>query len=158
MSQRIDGLGNRGPFPVKPQTDEYEVCSLLVRNRGYAFTSAEIADETGISESDVSDVLSQLLDEDMVKRTEDIYYLTPEQADVLKQRLESVDAAVRLFEAAPEDDAYAEAGWEDNLPSIDPNQDASEQDQAAPQPRDTREEAASLIDRLSEERDSEKRE
>lgn len=157
MPQHVNDLRNRGPFPVKPQTDEYKVLSLLVQNRDYAFTSTEIAHEAEINKSSVSETLSHLLEKELIERTEDIYYLMPERADVLKQRLDSVDAAARLFEAAPEDDAYAEDGWENSLPSIDPNQGASEQDQVAPQPRDTREEAATLIDRLSEERESEKR-
>lgn len=160
MPREVEGLRDEGPFPVKPQTDEYRVLSFLVQKWEYAFTPDEIVSETGIDKPVVLNILSHFLEKEMIEQTEDLYYLRSDQVDVLKRRLDSVDAAVRLFEAAPGDDAYAEEGWENSLPSIDTDQgdtepEPSESDES--EPRDISEEAAALIDRLSEERESEKR-
>lgn len=158
MPRHANDLRNGGALPVKPQTNEYKLLSFLVRNRDYAFTLDQIAHKVDVDESSVPETLSRLLEKGLIEQTEDLYYLGPGRADTLKRQLDSIDAAARLFEAAPRDDAYAEEGWENSLPSIDPNQSTSEQDQVTSQPRDTHEGAAALIGQISDERESENRE
>lgn len=122
MPRHVSELRNGDPFPVKPETNEYEALSFLVRNREYGFTPVEVADRTGISDASASKTMARLFEKGLVERSEGIYYVEPDRADDLKQRLDSIDAAARLHDTAPPDDAYADAGWEDNVPSIDPNQ------------------------------------
>lgn len=109
------------PFLVTPETDEYDALGFLVRNRGVRYSPFEIASRTDISEANASKTLTHLSEEELVEHDKGTYYVDPDRAEHLKNRLESVDAAVRLFEAAPDDDAYAEPGWEDHVPSIDKN-------------------------------------
>ncbi|MDL0126519.1 MarR family transcriptional regulator [Halobacterium salinarum] len=105
-------------FPVKPETDEYTVLSFLVAHRGTEFTLDEIADHTNIRESSATEAVMQLRDGGLVTQSEDHYYVNQEEGQELPQRLESLDAVVRLFEATPADDGYAEQGWEDEVPSL----------------------------------------
>lgn len=124
MPVPIDELTNDDPFPVKPDTNEYEALSFLVAHREYGFTPSEITDHTDISDSSASKTMARLFDKGLVERSEGTYYVNPDRADKLKQRLESLDSAVQLFESAPTDDVYAEEGWEDEVPSIDPDEEA----------------------------------
>jgi len=121
MPIHVDELTSDEPFPIKPDTNEYEALSFLVAQREYGFTPAEIADHTDISESSTSKTMARLFEKGLVERSDGAYYVEPDRADTLKQRLESLDSAVELFESAPNDDAYAEDGWEDDVPSIDPD-------------------------------------
>lgn len=121
MPIHVDELTSDEPFPVKPDTNEYEALSFLVAHREYGFTPAEIADHTDISESSASKTMARLFEKGLVERSEGAYYVDPDRAGTLKQRLTSLDSAVELFESAPNDDAYAEEGWEDEVPSINPD-------------------------------------
>lgn len=106
-------------FLVKPETDEYRVLSFLVAHRGTEFTLDEIVDYTDIRESSATEAVMQLRDRGLVNQSDDhYYYVNQEQGRKLAKRLESLDAAVRLFEVAPTDDAYAERGWEDEVPRL----------------------------------------
>lgn len=124
MPVHIDELTNNDPFPVKPDTNEYEALSFLIVNREYGFTPSEITDYTDISDSSASKTMARLFDKGLVERSEGTYYVNPDCVDKLKQRLESLDSAVQLFESAPTDDVYAAEGWEDEVPSIDPDEEA----------------------------------
>lgn len=117
----VDELTSDDPFSVKPDTNECDALSFLIAHREYGFTPAEIADHTDISESSASKTMARLFEKGLVERSEGAYYVDPERADTLNQRLTSLDSAVELFESASSDDAYAEEGWEDEVPSIDPN-------------------------------------
>jgi DNA-binding transcriptional ArsR family regulator len=81
-------------------------------------TPVEIAAHTDISESSASKTMARLFEKGLVERSEGAYYVDPDRAGTLKQRLASLDSAVNLFESAPSGDAYAEEGWEDDVPSI----------------------------------------
>jgi DNA-binding MarR family transcriptional regulator len=120
MPRHVDDLRNSDSFPVKPATNEYHALSLLVANREFGFTPAEIADRTTVSEASASKTMTRLFEKGLVERAQGSYYAEPERADELKRRLDSLDATARLFETAP-DDAYAEPGWETQVPSIDPD-------------------------------------
>lgn len=124
MPVHVDELTNDKPFPVKPDTNEYEALSFLVAHREYGFTPGEIAEHTDISGSSASKTMARLFEKELVERSDGTYYVDPDRADKLKHRLESLDSAVQLFESAPSDDAYAEEGWEDEVPSIDPDEEA----------------------------------
>ena len=104
-------------FPVVPETDEYTALSFLVRYSGERFTSCEIVEQAGVSEGNMSETMENLIEHQLVCRSEDTYYVDSERATELKHRLESIDAVVQLFENAPDDD-YSEEGWEDRLESI----------------------------------------
>lgn len=118
MPIHIDELTNGERFPVKPDTNDYEALSFLVANHTYGFTPAEIADNTGLTKSSASKTMARLFDKDLVERSDSVYYVDPERADTLRQRLESLDAGVQLVEPTPTDDVYAEEGWEEELPSL----------------------------------------
>jgi len=105
-------------FPVKPETGEYTVLSFLVTHRGTEFTLDEIADYTDTRESTSTEAVIQLHDWGLIDQSEDHYYVNQKQGAKLAKRLESLDTAIRLFEAAPTDDAYAERGWEDEAPLL----------------------------------------
>lgn len=118
MPRHVDDLRNSDSFPVKPGTNEYHALSFLVANRDFGFTPTEIAERTTISEASASKTMTRLFDKGLVERAQGTYYVEPERADELQRRLDSLDAAARMFEQAP-DDAYAEPGWEADVPSID---------------------------------------
>lgn len=124
MPVHVDDLTNGEPFPVKPDTNEYDALRFLVANREYGFTPSEIADKTGVSNSSIAKTMTRLFEKDLVKRSDGVYYVPPEDADEIKQRLESLDSAVQLFESTPDDDAYGEEGWEDDMPSLETSEQA----------------------------------
>lgn len=128
MPIHVDDLTNDEPFPVKPETNEYEALSFLVAHREYGFTPSEIADHTEINESSASKTMARLFEKGLVERAEGAYYVDPDRADKLKQRLKSLDSASQLFESVPNDDVYAEEGWEDEMASIDPDEEADTTD------------------------------
>jgi DNA-binding MarR family transcriptional regulator len=151
MPIHVDELTSDEPFPVKPDTNEYEALSFLVAHREYGFTPAEIADHTDISESSASKTMARLFEKGLVERSAGAYYVDPERADTLKQRLTSLDSAVKLFNSAPSDDAYAEAGWEDEMPSIDPDNGSITSTEGGTATAE--DQAEDLIAELEEERD-----
>lgn len=106
-------------FPVNPDTDEYEALDFLVRHHECGFVQSEIADRTNIIESRVAKTMTRLIEKGFVKRSNRTYCVDPDQVDVLRERLKSINSVVQLFEGVPDDDAYAEEGWEDELPNID---------------------------------------
>lgn len=130
MPRHVDDLRNNDSFPVKPGTNEYHALSFLVANQELGFTPVEIADRTTISETSASKTMTRLFEKGLVERAQGTYYVEPERADELKRRLDSLDATTRLFETAPED-AYAEPGWEDDVPSIDPDEERTTTDDDA---------------------------
>lgn len=113
MSRCSDDYLNDNPFLVKPGTTEYDALSFLVRNREERFTPAEIGPRIDISETSASKTMIRLFENELIERSQGSYYVDPDCADKLKQRLDSVDAAMRLHDVAPEDDIYAETvSWE----------------------------------------------
>jgi DNA-binding transcriptional ArsR family regulator len=120
MPRHVDELRDGEPFPIKPNTNEHEALSFLLSNREYGFTPTEIADRTTISEASASKTMTRLFDKGLVDRSQGVYYTDPDRTDDLKRRLGSLDAAVRLHETAPDDDAYTEPGWEEDVSTIDP--------------------------------------
>ena len=144
MPRHVDDLRNSDSFPVKPGTNEYHALSFLVANREFGFTPAEIAERTAISDGSVSKTMARLFEKGLVERAQGTYYVEPERADELKRRLDSLDATARLFEKAP-DDAYAEPGWEDEVPSIDPDEGRTMTDDDA---RTTAADADELVSEL----------
>jgi len=124
MPVHVDDLTNGEPFPVKPDTNEYDALRFLVANREYGFTPSEIADQTEVSDSSIAKTMTRLFEKDLVERSDGVYYVPPEDADEIKQRLESLDSAVQLFESTPDDDAYSEDGWEDDMPSLETSEQA----------------------------------
>ena len=143
MPIHIDDLTNDEPFPVKPETNEYEALSFLVAHREYGFTPSEIAAHTEINESSASKTMARLFEKGLLERADGAYYAPPDRADKLKQRLKSLDSASQLFESVPNDDVYAEDGWEDELSSIDPDEEAETTDEGASTPAE--DQAADLI-------------
>lgn len=119
MPVPVDDLITDEPFPVNPESVEYEVLSFLVTAHEYGFTPQEIAAQTGHSKATVSDTVAQLVENGLIKQTESIYYIEPWRVDKLTNRLRSLDAAVKLFEVTPTDDSYAESGWEQDVPSLE---------------------------------------
>ena len=147
MPRHVDELRDGEPFPIKPDTNEHEALSFLLSNREYGFTPTEIADRTTISEASASKTMTRLFDKGLVDRSQGVYYVDPDRADDLKRRLDSLDAAVRLHETTPDDDAYTEPGWEENVSSIDPDKNRDQLPTEAAYETDTADEAAELVDR-----------
>lgn len=140
----VDELTIVDSFPIEPDTDEYEALSFLVANHKYGFTPGEVATHTTINPSNASETMARLFEWDLIRRTDGVYYIEPDRADTLKQRLESLDAVVQLFESTPDNDAYAEEGWEEKLPSIDP------EDESAAETRDPTAVDAEVEDLISD--------
>ena len=151
MPIHVDELTSDDPLPVKPDTNEYEALNFLVAHREYGFTPAEIADHTDISESSASKTMARLFEKGLVERTAGAYYVDPERADTLNQRLTSLDSAVELFESAPSDDAYTEADREDEVPSIDPDDGSTTSTEGGTATAE--DQAEDLITELEDERD-----
>ena len=149
MPRHIKELRDNDPFPVKPETNEYEALSFLVRNREYGFTASEIAERTTMPGASVSKTMVRLFDKGLVNRSQGAYYVDPTDADELKDRLDSSDAAARLHQFAPSDDPYAEAGWEDEISSIDPNKDQDRPSGETTSEPGNAAEAANVVDRLT---------
>lgn len=92
--------------------------------------------------------MTRLFEKGVVKRSQGTYYVDPGLAEDLERRLDSIDAATRFFEQAPED-AYAESGWESRIPSIDRDEGLTEsepEDNAA----GTHSEANALVEDLAD--------
>lgn len=149
MPRHVDELRNDDPFPVQPGTNEYEALSFLVSNREYGFRPTEIAARTEVTSSSASKTMARLFEKGLVERAEGVYYVEPERADDFKRRLDSIDAATRLFAAAPEDDAYAANGWDDDLPSIEDADRDDETGTSSTDESDPDAEAEALVDRLA---------
>ncbi|MEF8802195.1 MAG: helix-turn-helix domain-containing protein [Halolamina sp.] len=97
----IDELTNDDPVPVKPETNEYEALSFLLGHREYGFAPSEIAAQTDSSDASASKTMARLFETGLVERSNGTYYVAPDHAETLTQRLNSLDAAVHLFESAP---------------------------------------------------------
>ena len=136
------------PFLVKPETGEYEVLCVLVANQKDGTTSDEIVAKTELSTSRAVETLGLLSKSEIVYQEDGVYYIGSEQAERLKRRLKSVDAAVQLFESTP-DDAYAEEGWRDQVASI--NLKAEPETVGTAASRTAEEEAGVLIEEVEEE-------
>ncbi|MCD2204007.1 MarR family transcriptional regulator [Halobacterium sp. KA-6] len=102
---------------VIPDTDEYYALGFLVRNRGERFTPPEIAASTDMSEADAADTMTTLSEDDLVERSQGAYYVPVDLGEDLQRQLESVDAAAKLHDNAP-DDAYAVEVWEEKVDSL----------------------------------------
>ena len=147
MPRKVEELRSSTPFPVTPGTNEYDALSFLVRNRDYGFTPTEIATRTDVAVTSASKTMTRLFDKGLVERVQGVYFVDPDRGDDLQRRLESIDAAERLHESAPED-AYAEPGWEDQVPSIAPaGTDSSEENNDRTV---VAEEAAQLVSRVAD--------
>lgn len=155
MPRHVDELTDGNPFPVKSETNEYEALSFLVRNRDYGFRPSEIAEQTDITKTSASKTMTRLFKKGLVKRSDGLYYVDPDRASELQQRLDSLDAAVRMFKMAPDDDVYSEPGWEDSLPSITPSQDQNSEPGSPDTVTDTETEATTLVDQLADETNEE---
>ena len=92
--------------------------------------------------------MARLFEKGLVERAEGAYYAAPDRADKLKQRLKSLDSAIQLFESVPNDDVYAEEGWEDEMGSIDPEGEAETTNERDSIPAE--DQAANLIADLEE--------
>lgn len=106
-------------FPVTPDSSEYTTLGFLVTRCGTRFSPDEIAANTDISATEVSNAVAQLVKWGLVQQATADYYVDPAHAEEIRQRLRSLDTVVQLFETAPTDDAYAESGWTDEVPSLD---------------------------------------
>lgn len=115
-----DSLETDSPFLVKPETPEYEALSFLTRNREQRFTLDAIVAQTSLDSHTATPVLEHLVDTGLLTRIENTVFLPAKRAKDVQRRLESIDAAERLFLAAPEGDAYTEQGWEADVPNLDP--------------------------------------
>ena len=149
MPGHADELQDGGPSPVKPETDEYEAFSFLVAHRKYGVTPKEIVDGTTLSEPSASKIVARLFDKRLVERSQGVYYVAPGLAEDLKHRLDSNDAAARLHQTIPYNDPYAEAGWEEEVSSIDP--DGGRRTDETDDGSDTADEAQELVARLTDE-------
>lgn len=148
MPRHVDELENEDPFQVKPDTNEYTALSFLVSNREFGFTPAEIAARTAVPEASASKTMTRLFEKGVVERSQGTYYVDPGLAEDLERRLDSIDAAIRFFEQAPED-AYAESGWESRIPSIDRDEgrtDSEPEDDVA----GTQSEANAVVEELAD--------
>ncbi|SNR77938.1 hypothetical protein SAMN06266787_12715 [Halorubrum ezzemoulense] len=121
MPVSVDELTADEPFPVKPESNQCKALTFLVTHHEYGFTPREIAAQTALDKTTAVDALARLFENELINRADEVYYIEPRRVDELKHRLESLDSAVRLFEATPNDDSYAEEGWEQEVPSIDPD-------------------------------------
>ncbi|SNR65997.1 MarR family protein [Halorubrum ezzemoulense] len=122
MPVPIDDLKDDEPFPVNPESPEYEALSFLVAHHEYGFTPQEIATRTGLNETTASNTMAQLVEDGLVEQAENVYYVDPRRVDELTNRLRSLDSTVELFEVTPDDDSYAQEGWEQEVPSINPDE------------------------------------
>ncbi len=113
----MDDSRGHEPFPVLPDTDEYETLSFLVRNQGERFTPSGIAVHADVSEASAPETLHNLLEKNLVEHEQGDYYVNSDRAEDIKSRLESVDAAKRLHKTAPDDDMYAVTDWVKKLNS-----------------------------------------
>jgi hypothetical protein len=136
------------PFPIKPETADYEVLRVLVTDYEDGATPAEIAANTELSTSRAAESLGALSKSALINHENGVYYVNPDQADRLKRRLESVDAVEQLFDSTP-DDVYGEPGWDDQVSSISMEDDSDTVESRAS--RTTEEDAEVLVAEIEEE-------
>lgn len=70
-----------------------------------------------MSEADAADTMTTLSEDDLVERSQGAYSVPVDLGEDLQRRLESVDAAAKLHDNAP-DDAYAVEVWEEKVDSL----------------------------------------
>lgn len=121
MPVPVDELTNSDSFPIKPESNEYDALSFLVAHHKYGFSISEITARTDLSKANTPKTMTRLSEKGLVERSENVYYIDPRRVNEVKQRLDSLDSVIQLFESTPTDDSYAEEGWEEELPSIDPD-------------------------------------
>lgn len=114
---------SEGSFSVIPGSNEYTTLGFLVARCGRRFSPDEIAAHTDISATKVSNGVAQLVEWGLVQQAATDFYVDSDQAEEIRQRLRSLDTVVQIFETAPTDDAYAESGWADEVPSLSVDQD-----------------------------------
>jgi len=136
------------PFPIKPETADYEVLRVLVTDYEAGATPAEIAANTELSTSRAAESLGALSTSALINQEDGVYYVNPYQADRLKRRLESVDAVEQLFDSTPDDDVYAEPGWDDQVSSIGMEDDSDTVDSRSS--RTVEEDAEGLVAEIEE--------
>ena len=122
MPVPVDALTDDETFLVNPESAEYEALSFLVVHHEYGFTPQEIAARTDLNETTASNTIAQLVEDGFVEQAENVYYIDPRRVDELTNRLRSLDSAVELFEVTPDDDRYAQEDWEQEVPSINPDE------------------------------------
>ena len=110
-------------FPVTPDSTEYTTLGFLVAHCEKRYSPEEIATHIEISATEVSNAVAQLVEWGLVQQAATDYYVDPAQAEEIRPRLRSLDTVVQLFETAPTDDAYAEPGWTDEVPSLSVGRD-----------------------------------
>ena len=115
---------SEGQFLVPPDTSEYVTVGFLVARCGERFTLDEIAAHTDRCETEVTSAVADLVERGLLEQAASGYYLDPDRAEEIRHRLRSLDAACQLFATAPTDDAYAEPGWTDEVPSLDVDEDS----------------------------------
>ena len=105
------------------------------------------SDTIGNGNADIVALGARFFEKGLVDRAQGTYYVEPERADERERRLDSLDATARLFETAPDDD-YAEPAWEDEVPSIDPdeNRTTTNNDDARTTAADADELVSDLVD------------
>ena len=118
----VEDLTDDKSFPVKPESAEYEALSFLVAHHEYGFTPQEIAAQTSLNKTTASNTMAQLVEDGFVEQAENVYYIDPRRVDELTNRLRSLKSAVELFEVTPDDDSYAQEDWEQEVPSINPDE------------------------------------
>jgi len=123
---RIEGdNGFRRLYPLVLEcvvSNEISLCAIFRTYDEDGFTPQETAARTGLNKTTASNTIAQLVENGVVERADDVYYIDPRRVDELTNRLRSLDSAVKLFKVTPDDDSYAEENWEQEVPSINPDE------------------------------------
>lgn len=114
----IDALQNSAALPVKPNTNEHTLLSVLADHPDKAFTTSELSNLTEIPDSSVSKTLSRLVEKGVVRKV-DGYWAVAD--DVVATQVASL-VSLEAIEARYGDDAYGRSDeWTDDLPDLGEN-------------------------------------
>lgn len=118
MPVDIEALEKAEALPVKPDTNEHALLSVLADHPDKAFSSGELASLTNVAPGTASKSLSRLEEKGLVRKL-DGYWAVAD--DRLATRVASI-MSLEAIEARYGDDVYGRSdAWVDELPDLGEN-------------------------------------
>lgn len=107
------------PLPIRPDTNEEAVLTVLAAHPTLGFAPKELLEETDVPEGSIHKTLQRLVEKGLARKTEDGYYHVNADRDVvgLLRSLAALERMSREFEG---DWFDRNPGWADDLPDLGP--------------------------------------
>lgn len=114
----VEFLEQWGALPVKPNTNEHALLSMLAEHPDKAFTAGELSTVTDVPIGSVSKSLARLLDKGLVRKLDGYWAVADDRVATRVASILSLEA----IEARYGDDVYGRSDdWVDDLPDLGEN-------------------------------------